>query len=163
MNNWPEIKRILETDLLALPLRGRLSFQLISGKPEYIALFLDGRDVKEGAFYDFYRRSHLMPEDPQYHRNILSDLRDAGARDPGLCEAWEFAEGWAQYRGYSPMENLATGELIPMLLAILDRHLTPGELILINRRLLRWAPILQYAYWLRTEAEGLQLPHKLIR
>ena len=163
MNNWSEIKRILETELLAKPLQGRLSFQLVAGEQEYIVLCLDGRDVKEGAFYDFYRMSHLMPENPQYHWNILSDLRDDGVRNPGLCEAWEFWEGWAEYRSNSPMENIATGELIPMLLAILDDRFSWGELILINHRLLRWPPILQYVYWLRTEAEGLQIPHKLTR
>ena len=163
MNNWPEIKNNLETEVIVKSLRGRISFQLVSGKTEYIALCLDGRDVKEGAFYDFYRKSHLMPENPQYHWNILSDLRDEGVQNPGLCEAWEFEEGWKEFCSNSPMENIATGELIPMLLAILDDRFSRGELILINRRLLRWAPMLQYVYWLRTEAEGLQIPYKLIR
>ena len=159
MASWSGIRKKLEQDYLAQSLRGRVSYFVTSYRESHdqegrASILVDGKEVLQGNYYNYYLRSQMLPEDvPQ--TGIFSDVVDASILELGMFDGYTFYCAFQEYDNQSIENSLCSENLLVRIFAVLDRRVGKRRLIAMKEKMETEPTILHYFFWLRAEAEGL--------
>ena len=137
--SWSGMRRYLEQDMLAEPLRGRVRYNCPSGVNLYefqrFEICVDGRSIKSFS-YDGVRshlqRRGMLPKPPSngsmneemwdYWRQCAEIEGDVSMEDRTEYTDGEFADALEQYRLQDIQTSLASDNPIVRMFAVLDRR-----------------------------------------
>ncbi len=164
--SWSGMRRYLEQDMLAEPLRGRVRYNCPSGVNLYefqrFEICVDGRSIKSFS-YDGVRshlqRRGMLPKPPSngsmneemwdYWRQCAEIEGDVSMEDRTEYTDGEFADALEQYRLQDIQTSLASDNPIVRMFAVLDRRVGKRTLEKLKDEIDRQPEWLQYFYRLR--------------
>ena len=118
-------------------------------------ILVDGKEVLKGNFYNYYLKSHLLPEDDPRYRGYEFDMVDEKALDLGMFDQRSFYLSFAEFDNQSIEKSLVSENLLVRIFAILDHRVGKRRLVGLKEQMQSAPPILQFFYSVRTEAEGI--------
>lgn len=159
---WSGIRHKLEQDYLAQSLRGRIQYfaTTYSGSPDHegrASIRLEGQEIVSGNYYNQWLKAALLPRDDKYAKRMNQEhpFMDETALEWGLFDQRCFYQAFAEFDNQGIAESLASDNLLVRIMALLDRRVGKRRLCAIKEAMRTEAPILQFFYQLRLEAEGI--------
>ena len=166
MKSWSDIRKILEQDRLAPPLRGRVQYFITRYREAHddhgrISIRVDGEEVFKSSIFDVFKLNREIERciDEQYPAMTGRDrwnkenelLITEGAASEGM-----FYYAFREYDTQSIEQSLESKNALVRILAILDRRVGKRRLAAIKERGFDGEPEwVQFFYRLRLEAEGV--------
>ena len=165
MATWSGIRKKLEEEYLAQSLRGRVRYFCTTYKKSHdregrAAILVDGKEVLQGNYYNFYLKSHpLLHEEPYWPWNqfLVVDALTVGL---GMFDQHTLYNAFRQFDNQSIEESLESDDLLVRIFAILDRRVGKRRLEVMGETLSREESVLRDFYLLRLDAEGMN-PEKV--
>ena len=162
--SWSGMRRYLEQDMLAEPLRGRVRYNCTRYvNMEYyhiFEIFVDGQLVKQFSLETvngwFIRQGIVTKPEPMSFQDYWRDYLEATDRYPmAQREEYtdgEFADALEQYRRQDIQTSLSSDNPIVRMFAVLDRRVGKRTLEKLKEDIDRQPEWLQYFYRLRLGA-----------
>ena len=162
--SWSGMRRYLEQDMLAEPLRGRVRYNCTRYvNMEYyhiFEIFVDGQLVKQFSLETvngwFIRQGIVTKPEPMSFQDYWRDYLEATDRYPmAQREEYtdgEFADALEQYRRQDIQTSLSSDNPIVRMFAVLDRRVGKRTLEKLKEDIERQPEWLQYFYRLRLGA-----------
>ena len=163
--SWSGMRRYLEQDMLAEPLRGRVRYNCTRYvNMEYyhiFEIFVDNQLVKRFSLETvnswFIRQGLVTKPEPMSFQDYWRDYLEATDRYPMAQReeytGGEFADALDQYRRQDIQTSLASDNPIVRMFAVLDRRVGKRTLEKLKDEIDRQPEWLQYFYRLRLGAE----------
>ena len=159
MASWSGMRKKLEQEYLAQSLRGRVSYFVTSYRESHdqegrAAILVDGQEILQGNYYNYYLRSRMLPKD-EPRTGIFPEPVDAAVLELGMFDGYTFYSAFQEYDNQSIEESLCSENLLVRIFAVLDRRVGKRRLMAMQEKMEAEATVLHYFFWLRAEAEGL--------
>lgn len=162
MATWSGIRQKLEQEYLAESLKGRIQYfaTTYSDSPDHegrAAIRLDGQEILSGNYYNQWLKAAQLPRDEKYALRMSQEhpFMDETALEWGLFDQRSFYQAFAEFDNQSIEESLASENFLVRIMALLDRRVGKRRLRAMQKAMQTEAPILQYFFKLRLEAEGI--------
>ena len=160
MATWSGIRKKLEEEYLAQSLRGRVRYFCTTYKKSHdregrAAILVDGKEVLQGNYYNFYLKSHPRLYEAPYwpwQQFLVVDALTVGL---GMFDQHTFYNAFREFDNQSIEESLQSGNLLVRIFAVLDRRVGKRRLEAMWETLNREESVLRDFYCLRLDAEGL--------
>lgn len=158
MATWTGMRHKLENDYLAPALRGRIRYFVTAYRESHdqvgrAAILLDGKEILNGNFFNFYFKDHLIPDDPNRKWHAMDEI----ALSHGIFDEYSFYHSFSIFDNQSIEESLASDDLLVRIFAILDRRIGKRRLSAMQEQIKNEPQILQLFYLIRAEAEKLSI------
>ena len=156
MATWSCIRHKLESDYLAESLRGRIRYFVTAYRESHdqvgrAAILLDGKEILKGNYFNFYSKSHLIPDDPNRKWHAMDEI----ALNHGIFDEYSFYNSFSIFDNQSIEKSLFSDNLLVRIFAILDRRVGKRRLITMQEQMKNEPQILQLFYIVRMEAENI--------
>ena len=162
MYTWNEMRHKLEKEYLADSLRGRIQYFVTRYRKSHdqegrAAILLDGKEVLQGNFYNYYLKSgYLPPEDPRHNGWDFCTV-DGSALDLGMFDQLSFFRAFSEFDNQSIEKSMSSDNLLVRIFSILDRRVGKRRLLAMKEQMRREPQYLQFFFCVRAEAEGLDI------
>ena len=141
MATWSGIRHKLETEYLAISLRGHIQYFVTtySKSPDHegrAAIRYNGKEIIKGNYWNQYVKAHLFPKDDTYERRMHEGFPfiDNTALELGVFDQRCFYQAFDEFENQNIDKSLVSDNLIVRIFAVLDRRV--GKRRLISMRIL---------------------------
>ena len=162
MATWSGIRHKLETEYLALSLRGHIQYfaTTYSKSPDHegrAAIRYNGKEIIKGNYWNQYVKAHLFPKDDTYERRMHESFPfvDNTALKLGVFDQRCFYQAFEEFDNQIIDKSLVSDNLIVRIFAILDRRIGKRRLISMKDFMEEEPPVFQEFYAIRIYHEGL--------
>lgn len=162
MATWSGIQNKLETEYMALSLRGHIQYfaTTYSKSPDHEggeAIRYNGKEIIKGNYWNQYVKAHLFPKDDTYERRMHESFPfvDNIALELGIFDQRCFYQAFEEFDTQSIDKSLVSDNLIVRILAVLDRRIGKRRLISMKDFMVEEPPVFQEFYAIRIHHEGL--------
>ena len=162
MATWSGIRNKLQTECLALSLRGHIQyFASTYSKSSYYqakeGIRYNGKEIIKGNYWNQYVKAHLFPKDDTYERRMHESFPfvDNTALELGVFDQRCFYQAFNEFDKQSIDKSLVSDNLIVRIFAILDRRIGKRRLISMKDFMEEEPPVFQEFYAIRIHHEGL--------
>ena len=136
MATWSGIRHKLETEYLALSLRGYIQYfaTTYSKPPDHegrASIRYNGKEIIKGNYWNQYVMAHLFPKDDTYERRMHESFPfvDNTALKLGVFDQRCFYQAFEEFDNQIIDKSLVSDNLIVRIFAILDRRIGKRRLI----------------------------------
>ena len=162
MATWSGIPHKLETEYLALSLRGHIQYfaTTYSKSPDHdgrASIRYNGKEIIKGNYWNQYVMAHLFPKDDTYERRMHESFPfvDNTALKLGVFDQRCFYQAFEEFDNQIIDKSLVSDNLIVRIFAILDRRIGKRRLISMKDFMEEEPPVFQEFYAIRIYHEGL--------
>ncbi len=162
MSSWSGIRKKLETEYLALSLRGHIQYYATSysRSPDHegrAAIRYDGKEIIKGCYYINWIKADLFPKDEKYEKRMKEEFAfmDDTALRLGIFDQRCFYNAFAEFDQQSIEMSLKSENLIVRIFAVLDRRVGKRRLALMKETIAEERDTFREFYAIRMKAEGL--------
>lgn len=162
MATWSGIRNKLETEYLALSLRGHIQYfaTTYSKSPDHegrASIRYNGKEIIKGNYWNQYVKAHLFPKDDTYERRMHESFPfvDHTALELGVFDQRCFYQAFEEFDNQSIDKSLVSDNLIVRILAVLDRRIGKRRLISMKDFMEEEPPVFQKFYAIRIHHEDL--------
>lgn len=162
MATWSGIRHKLETEYLALSLRGHIQYfaTTYSKSPDHdgrASIRYNGKEIIKGNYWNQYVMAHLFPKDDTYERRMHEcfPFVDNTALKLGVFDQRCFYQAFEEFDNQIIDKSLVSDNLIVRIFAILDRRIGKRRLISMKDFMEEEPPVFQEFYAIRIYHEGL--------
>ena len=162
MATWSGIRNKLETEYLAISLRGHIQYFVTtySKSPDHegrAAIRYNGKEIIKGNYWNQYMKAHLFPKDDTYERRMHEGFpfTDNTALELGVFDQRCFYQAFDEFENQNIDKSLVSDNLIVRIFAVLDRRLEKRRLISMRNFMEDQPPVFQEFYAIRVHHEGL--------
>ena len=162
MATWSGIRHKLETEYLALSLRGHIQYfaTTYSKSPDHegrASIRYNGKEIIKGNYWNQYVMAHLFPKDDTYERRMYESFPfvDNTALKLGVFDQRCFYQAFEEFDNQIIDKSLVSDNLIVRIFAILDRRIGKRRLISMKDFMEEEPPVFQEFYAIRIHHEGL--------
>lgn len=162
MATWSGIRNKLETEYLALSLRGHIQYfaTTYSKSPDHegrAAIRYNGKEIIKGNYWNQYVKAHLFPKDDTYEQRMHESFPfvDNTALELGVFDQRCFYQAFEEFDNQSIDKSLVSDNLIVRILAVLDRRIGKRRLISMRDFMEEEPPVFQEFYAIRIHHEDL--------
>ena len=159
---WSGIRNKLETEYLALSLRGNIQYfaTTYSKSPDHegrASIRCNGKEIIKGNYWNQYVKAHLFPKDDTYERRMHESFPFVDNTALELCVFDQrcFYQAFEEFDNQSIDKSLVSDNLIVRILAVLDRRIGKRRLIFMKDLMEEESPVFQEFYDIRIYHEGL--------
>ena len=164
MAMWSGIRNKLETEYLALSLRGNIQYfaTTYSKSPDHegrASIRYNGKEIIKGNYWNQYVKAHLFPKDDTYERRMHESFPfvDNTALELGVFDQRCFYQAFEEFDNQSIDKSLVSDNLIVRILAVLDRRIGKRRLISMRDFMEEEPPVFQEFYAIRIHHEGFNV------
>jgi len=156
MATWSGMRHKLESEYLAVNLRGRIRYFVTTYRESHdqvgrAAILFDGKEILKGNYFNYYLKNHLIPDDLNRKWHAMDDV----ALEHGIFDEYSFYKAFSEFDNQSIEESLTSDDYLVRIFAILDRRVGKRRLVAMKEQM-RMEPIdFQIFYGIRMEAEGI--------
>ena len=136
MATWSGIRHKLETEYLAISLRGHIQYFVTtySKSPDHegrAAIRYNGKEIIKGNYWNQYVKAHLFPKDDTYERRMHEGFPfiDNTALELGVFDQRCFYQAFDEFENQNIDKSLVSDNLIVRIFAVLDRRVGKRRLI----------------------------------
>ena len=162
MATWSGIRHKLETEYLALSLRGHIQYfaTTYSKLPDHegrASIRYNGKEIIKGNYWNQYVMAHLFPKDDTYERRMHESFPfvDNTALKLGVFDQRCFYQAFEEFDNQIIDKSLVSDNLIVRIFAILYRRIVKRRLISMTDFMEEEPPVFQEFYAIRIHHEGL--------
>lgn len=162
MATWSGIRNKLETEYMALSLRGHIQYfaTTYSKSPDHegrAAIRYNGKEIIKGNYWNQYLKAHLFPKDDTYDRRMRESFLfiDNTALELGVFDQRCFYQAFDEFDNQSIDKSLPSDNLIVRIFAILDRRVGKRRLLSMRELMENQPSVFQEFYAIRMHHEGL--------
>lgn len=162
MATWSGIRNKLETEYMALSLRGHIQYfaTTYSKSPDHegrAAIRYNGKEIIKGNYWNQYVKAHLFPKDDTYDRRMRESFPfiDNTALELGVFDQRCFYQAFEEFDNQNIDKSLSSDNLIVRIFAILDRRVGKRRLISMRNFMEDQPSVFQELYAIRVHHEGL--------
>ena len=162
MATWSGIRNKLETEYLALSLRGYIQYFATtdSKSPDHegrASIRYNGKEIIKGNYWNQYVKAHLFSKDDTYERRMHESFPfvDNTALELGVFDQTCFYQAFNEFDNQSIDKSLVSDNLIVRIFAVLDRRIGTRRLISMRDFMEEEPPVFQKFYAIRMYHEGL--------
>ncbi|MDU2153694.1 MULTISPECIES: hypothetical protein [Veillonella] len=162
MATWSGIRNKLETEYLALSLRGYIQYfaTTYSKSPDHegrASIRYNGKEIIKGNYWNQYVKAHLFSKDDTYERRMHESFPfvDNTALELGVFDQTCFYQAFNEFDNQSIDKSLVSDNLIVRIFAVLDRRIGTRRLISMRDFMEEEPPVFQKFYAIRMYHEGL--------
>ena len=162
MATWSGIRNKLETEYMALSLRGHIQYfaSTYSKSPDHegrAAIRYNGKEIIKGNYWNQYLKAHLFPKDDTYDRRMRESFLfiDNTALELGVFDQRCFYQAFDEFDNQSIDKSLPSDNLIVRIFAILDRRVGKRRLLSMRELMENQPSVFQEFYAIRMHHEGL--------
>ena len=162
MATWSGIRHKLETEYLALSLRGHIQYfaTTYSKSPDHegrASIRYNGKEIIKGNYWNQYVKAHLFPKDDTYDRRMRESFLfiDNTALELGVFDQRCFYQAFDEFDNQSIDKSLSSDNLIVRIFAILDRRVGKRRLFSMRELMENQLSVFQEFYAIRMHHEGL--------
>ena len=162
MATWSGIRNKLETEYLAISLRGHIQYFVTtySKSPDHegrAAIRYNGKEIIKGNYWNQYVKAHLFPKDDTYERRMHEGFPfiDNTALKLGVFDQRCVYQAFEEFDNQIIDKSLVSDNLIVRIFAILDRRIGKRRLISMRNFMEDQPPVFQEFYAIRVHHEGL--------
>lgn len=162
MATWSGIRHKLETEYLALSLRGHIQYfaTTYSKSPDHegrASIRYNGKEIIKGNYWNQYVKAHLFPKDDTYERRMHESFPfvDNTALKLGVFDQRCFYRAFEKFDNQSIDKSLVSDNLIVRIFVVLDRRIGKRRLISMRDFMEEEPPVFQEFYAIRIHHEGL--------
>ena len=162
MATWSGIRHKLETEYLAISLRGHIQYFVTtySKSPDHegrAAIRYNGKEIIKGNYWNQYVKAHLFPKDDTYERRMHEGFPfiDNTALRLGVFDQRCFYQAFNKFENQNIDKSLVSDNLIVRIFAVLDRRVGKRRLIAMRNLMEEQDPVFQEFYAIRMFHEGL--------
>lgn len=162
MATWSGIRHKLETEYLAISLRGHIQYFVTtySKAPDHegrAAIRYNGKEIIKGNYWNQYVKAHLFPKDDTYERRMHEGFSfiDNTALELGVFDQRCFYQAFDEFENQNIDKSLVSDNLIVRIFAVLDRRVGKRRLISMRNFMEDQPPVFQEFYAIRVHHEGL--------
>ena len=162
MATWSGIWHKLETEYLAISLRGHIQYFVTtySKSPDHegrAAIRYNGKEIIKGNYWNQYVKAHLFPKDDTYERRMHEGFPfiDNTALELSVFDQRCFYQAFDEFENQNIDKSLVSDNLIVRIFAVLDRRLGKRRLISMRNFMEDQPPVFQEFYAIRVHHEGL--------
>ena len=159
MATWSGIRNKLETEYLALSLRGYIQYfaTTYSKSPDHegrASIRYNGKEIIKGNYWNQYVKAHLFSKDDTYERRMHESfpfVDNTALEFDQTC----FYQAFNEFDNQSIDKSLVSDNLIVRIFAVLDRRIGTRRLISMRDFMEEEPPVFQKFYAIRMYHEGL--------
>lgn len=162
MSTWSGIRKKLETEYLAISLRGHIQYYVTSysRSPDHhgrAAIRYNGQEIIRGCYWNNWVKARLFPRDEKYDKRMSTDMAymDDTALKLGVFDECCFYKAFNKFDNQSIEESLKSDDLIVRIFAVLDRRIGKRRLELMKETIADEPETFREFYAIRAKAEGL--------
>lgn len=162
MKTWSSIRHKLEKEYLAEALRGSIQYFVTTysrgpDHPGRAAIYLDGREILSGNYYNQWNKADLYPPDEKYEDRMKKEhpFMDEVAMKLGLFDQHSFYYAFYEFENQSIEKSLESNNLLIKIFALLDRRVGKRRLIKMKSEVVAESEVIQLFYNIRIESEGI--------
>lgn len=128
MATWSGIRKKLETEYLAESLRGHLQYfaASYSRSPDHVgraAIYLDGKPVISGNYYNYWFRANELPESERFGKAVDCCTPTKYELELGMFDQRDFYNAFNEFDNQSIEKSLESENLIVRIFAVVDRRI----------------------------------------
>ncbi|MDU4443457.1 MAG: hypothetical protein E7I83_03625 [Veillonella sp.] len=134
MATWSGIRHKLETEYLAISLRGYIQYFVTtySKSPDHegrAAIRYNGKEIIKGNYWNQYVKAHLFPKDDTYEQRMHEGFPfiDNTALELGVFDQRCFYQAFDEFENQNIDKSLVSDNLIVRIFAVLDRRVVFQE------------------------------------
>lgn len=162
MATWSGTRKKLEKEYLAESLRGHIRYfaASYSRSPDHegrAAIYLDGREILSGNYYNQWVKADQIPKDEKYYQRISLDntFQDETALRLGMFDQRCFYEAFNEFDNQSIEKSLESENLIVRIFAVLDRRVGKRRLKILADNINEQTEIIGKFINIRLNAESI--------
>lgn len=162
MKTWTSIRHKLENEYLAYSLRGHIRYFAASYSkcPDHegrAAIYLDGREIISGSYYEQWSNAGLLPKDETLEKRLSAEFTfmDDTEIKYGMFDQRCLYNAFYEFDNQSIEKSLHSENMLVRIFAVLDRRVGKRRLRTMKNTISDEGEVFQTFYRIRVSAEKI--------